>query len=118
MGIIFTLQTIADDFEAKEVDRTCRANARSDSTWRSSMTLEEAAEIVRQRYDDADGCRSCGWKSALYEFGQLEQWIDEEDIAEGRVFFSCQSEDASENGRHKGYYVYLTRASDQSTGDT
>jgi hypothetical protein len=79
------------------------------------VTIEEAAEIVRKKYDDADGCRSCGWKSALYEFGPLEQWIDKDDIDEGRVYFSCQSEDASENGGHKGYYVYLTVAAHQST---
>jgi hypothetical protein len=72
------------------------------------VTIEEAAAIVRQKFNDADGCGSCGWKSALYEHEPLERLIDEHDIAEGRVKFPCFSDDASENGGHRGFWVYFT----------
>lgn len=70
------------------------------------MTTDEAIAIVRQRWDAADGCGSCGWKSCLYEHEPIE--VDEEDIARGYVRFPCLSEDASENGGHRGIRVYFT----------
>ena len=77
------------------------------------MTRQEAAEIVRQKWDDNDGCRSCGWKSALYEFGILEDIIDAEDLANGYVDLPCHS-DAGDGGRHRGARVYFdSRTSDE-----
>ena len=69
------------------------------------MTKSEAAEFVRQYWDAADGCGSCGWKSALYEHEPIE--IDQEDLARGYVRFPCLSDDANENGGHRGIYVYF-----------
>jgi hypothetical protein len=70
------------------------------------MTREEAAQIVRQKWEKNDGCRSCGWKSALYEFEPIEQYIDDSDIAAGFVDLPCQS-DADDGGDHRGARVYL-----------
>lgn len=75
------------------------------------MTIEEAEEIVRRTFDAVDGCGSCGWKSLLYEHEPLD--IDQADIDRGYVRFPCFSEDASENGGHRGIRVYL-RDPDQS----
>lgn len=69
------------------------------------MTPEQAIQIVRKKWDDADGCGSCGWKSCLYEHEPIE--VDEEDIKRGYVRFPCFSEDASENGGHRGIRIYL-----------
>lgn len=76
------------------------------------MTHEEAEEIVRRKFADSDGCGSCGWKSLLYEHEPIE--VDDEDLKNGYVRFPCFSEDASENGGHRGFKVYF---SDQPTGD-
>lgn len=71
------------------------------------MTKEEAIKFVRENWDAADGCRSCGWKSALYEHEPLQFYIDDEDLADGWVEFPCFSEDATTNGRHKGIRIQL-----------
>lgn len=75
------------------------------------MTREEAAAIVRQKWDESDGCGSCGWKSALYEHEPVELSIDQEDLTNGYVRFPCFGEDASENGGHRGIRIYF-----ESTG--
>lgn len=67
------------------------------------MTKEEAVEAIRRNWDAADGCGSCGWKSALYEHEPIE--VDEEDLAQGFKRFPCYSEDASANGGHRGIRV-------------
>jgi hypothetical protein len=74
------------------------------------MTKEEAAQIVRSAWPDTDGCGSCGWRSALYEHEPLEVFITQSEIDEGRVHFPCFSDDASESGGHRGFYVYLRDA--------
>lgn len=68
------------------------------------MTIEEAAEIVRRKWNDNDGCRSCGWKSALYEFEPLTQLIDQSDIDAGFVTLPCHND---EDGGHRGARVYF-----------
>lgn len=77
------------------------------------MTKAEAIEFVRANWDAADGCGSCGWKSALYEHEPIE--VDDEDLAQGYVRFPCFSEDASENGGHRGIRVYFPV---RTSGDT
>lgn len=69
------------------------------------MTPAEAEAVVRKKWDESDGCGSCGWHSALYEHEPLE--IDQADIARGYAWFPCFSEDASENGGHRGIRIYL-----------
>jgi len=69
------------------------------------MTKEEAIQFVRDNWDTADGCGSCGFKSALYEHEPIE--VDAEDLAKGCKWFPCFSEDASENGGHRGIRVYF-----------
>lgn len=69
------------------------------------MTKAEAAEFVRQHWDEADGCGSCGWKSCLYEHEPIE--VDDEDLAQGYVRFPCFSEDTRENGVHRGIRIYF-----------
>lgn len=69
------------------------------------MNIQQAAEIVRAKWDDNDGCRSCGWRSFLYEHEPIE--VDAEDLARGYVTFSCFSEDAIENGGHRGIRIYF-----------
>lgn len=69
------------------------------------MTKAEAEEIVRRKFDDADGCGSCGWKSCLYEHEPLD--IEQENLDRGYVHFPCFSEDASENGGHCGFKIYF-----------
>ena len=70
------------------------------------MNIAEAAEIVRRRWEDNDGCRSCGWKSALYEFGPLEHRITQSDIDRGYIDLPCYSDD--DGGGHRGIRVYFT----------
>lgn len=72
------------------------------------MTEAEAIEIIRRKWDGNDGCRSCGWRSCLYEFGPLEAYVGDAELAQGFVDLPCFSEDASENGGHRGARVYLT----------
>lgn len=67
------------------------------------MTHEEAAEIVRQKWTDNDGCRSCGRHPALYEVEPIE--VDDKDIERGYVNFPCSGDDGSEI--HRGIRVYL-----------
>jgi len=69
------------------------------------MTRDEAIEFVRKHWDAADGCGSCGWKSALYEHEPIE--VSDEDLTQVYVRFPCFSDDASENGGHRGIRVYL-----------
>lgn len=69
------------------------------------MTLEEAAAYVREHWDEADGCASCGFKSLAYEHEPIK--VTEEDLTRGYMRFPCFSEDASENGRHRGIRVYF-----------
>lgn len=70
------------------------------------MTREEAAAIVRAKWEEADGCGSCGWKSALYEHEPIH--VDQSDIDKGYVRFACLSDDASENGGHRGIRIDLS----------
>jgi hypothetical protein len=69
------------------------------------MTKDEAIRLLRENWDAADGCGSCGWKSACYEHEPIE--VDDEDLANGYKRFPCFSDDASENGRHRGFRVYF-----------
>lgn len=69
------------------------------------MTKYKAIEIIRQKWDTADGCGSCGWKSALYEHEPIN--VDNEDINLGYKRFPCFSDDARENGGHRGIRVYF-----------
>lgn len=69
------------------------------------MTKEEAIRHIRENWDSFDGCRSCGWKSALYEHEPLD--VDDEDLVRGYVFVPCISEDANENGGHRGTRIYF-----------
>lgn len=69
------------------------------------MTIEEAEEYIRKHYDEFDGCGSCGWKSALYEHEPLD--IEQREIDQGYVRLPCHSEDASENGGHRGMRIYF-----------
>lgn len=69
------------------------------------MTLEEAADIVRRKWSENDGCRSCGWKSSIGEFGNLIDYIDPEDIERGYVDLPCDS--GTDAGCHRGARVYL-----------
>lgn len=39
------------------------------------MTIDEAIELVRRKWDSEGECRSCGWHAALYEYGPLEAVI-------------------------------------------
>lgn len=70
------------------------------------MTREEAVEIVRRKWADNDGCRSCGWKSCLYEFGDLADYVDDHTIAEGVVVLPCFT-DWGDGGSHRGALVEL-----------
>lgn len=67
------------------------------------MTREEAAEIVRKKCADNDGCRSCGRHPSLYEVEPVE--VDDEDIEHGYVDFPCSGDDGTEI--HRGIRVYL-----------
>lgn len=69
------------------------------------MDIKEASEIVRQKWTDNDGCRSCGFKPAMYEYEPLEHRIDQSDIDRGYVDLPCYSDD--DGGRHRGARVYL-----------
>jgi hypothetical protein len=69
------------------------------------MTKEEAVKFVRENWDAADGCGSCGWKSALYEHEPIEHFVDDDDLTNGYAEFPCFSEDASENGGHRGIRI-------------
>lgn len=69
------------------------------------MTLEEAAEIVRQKWPANDGCRSCGWKSAIEEFGNLANYIELSDIERGYVDIPCDSD--TDSADHRGIRVYF-----------
>lgn len=69
------------------------------------MTRKEAAEIVRLKWNDNDGCRSCGWKSCLYEFGDLEDCIEDSDIEQGYVDLPCHSD--NDGDTHRGARVYF-----------
>ncbi len=69
------------------------------------MTLEEAVKYVRENWDAADGCGSCGFKSLAYEHEPIE--VAESDLAQGYVRFPCFSEDASQNGGHRGIRIHF-----------
>lgn len=70
------------------------------------MTIEEAAAIVRQKWPDNDGCRSCGWKSSLADFGNLLDYIELADVERGYVDLPCDRD--PESSGHRGARVYLT----------
>jgi len=80
------------------------------------MTKDEAAAIIRKKWDDGDGCRSCGWRSALYEREPLEDFIDDEDLKNGFVDLVCLSDD-DEDGRHRGERFWFTNESGESHAD-
>lgn len=69
------------------------------------MTLEEAAKVLRQKWPDNDGCRSCGWKPSLEDFGNLCNYIELADIERGYVDLPCDS--GPDSGDHRGARVYL-----------
>lgn len=78
------------------------------------MTIEEAAEIVRQRWGDCGGCRSCGMHPALYEVEPVEDWVTQEDIAAGFADYPCSGEYGDEI--HRGIRVILRPAPDADSG--
>jgi hypothetical protein len=77
-----------------------------DSSGVHAMTRHKAAEIVRRKWDENDGCRSCGWKSCLYEFGDILDHIDEQSIKDGFVTLPCFT-DWGDGHEHRGARVYL-----------
>lgn len=70
------------------------------------MTQEEAIEIIKRKWDDNDGCQSCGWRSCLYEFGDLRDHVDAEALAQGFVVLPCHT-DWGDGDTHRGAYVYF-----------
>lgn len=70
------------------------------------MTREEAEALVRQRFKDVDGCGSCGFKSLLYEHEPIE--VDDEDLANGYVWFPCFSDENAESSDHRGFRIYFS----------
>lgn len=72
------------------------------------MTIEEAEEFIRKNWDDFDGCGSCSYKSAYQEHEPFE--LEQKEVDSGVVHFPCFSEDASENGGHRGIKIYLRDA--------
>jgi len=81
------------------------------------MTVDEAIEIIRRKWPDNDGCRSCGWKSALYEFEPLEHRIDAEDLMQGYVDLPCHSDYGDDESSHRGARVYFRDPDQSSAGD-
>lgn len=72
------------------------------------MTHEEAAEIVRRKWEDNDGCRSCGGKYYFSsDFEPLEDYIDDEDLKRGYVNFPCSGDDGTEI--HRGIRIYFPK---------
>jgi hypothetical protein len=69
------------------------------------VTIDEAVKIVRQRWEDNDGCRSCSRKPLLLDFEPVEDCIDEEDLKRGYVNFPCSGDDGTDV--HRGIRVYI-----------
>lgn len=69
------------------------------------MTIEEAIELVRRKWNDQGACASCGWHAALEEYGDLRQAIDI-DEARHRVELSCLSDDEDAYS-HRGVRIYF-----------
>lgn len=67
------------------------------------MTKKEAIKFVRENWDAADGCRTCGRHPALYEVEPIE--VDDEDLENGYVDFPCSGDDGTEV--HRGIRIYF-----------
>lgn len=74
------------------------------------MTRAEAAEIVRTKWADNDGCRSCGGKYySLRDIEPIEESIDDKDLGNGYVDFPCSGDDGTEIHRGTRIYFQVTR---------
>lgn len=77
------------------------------------MTLDEAIELVKRKWDDCDGCASCGHHACLYEYGDLADaiCIDEE---KRRVELPCLSDDEYAC-HHRGVRIAFDVTTDQQS---
>lgn len=57
------------------------------------MTIEEAAQIIRKKWEMFGECDDCGWHASINEYEPLEEYLDQEDIEDGVVRLACHSKD-------------------------
>lgn len=80
-----------------------------------TMTREQAAVIIRAKWPLSDGCRTCTWKPMVEDFEPLENYIDETDLAEGRVTLVCMNESENDD-MHRGIRFELTEPTEREPG--
>lgn len=75
----------------------------------TTPTKEQAIAYIESVWGQLSGCSSCGWHGLPYEYGPLDQYIDDDDLKRGSVHFYCLSKD-EDGSDHRGMDVYLPAA--------
>lgn len=70
------------------------------------MTIDEAMDLIRRRWDAEGACQSCGWHAALDEYGDLRDAFDI-NRHKRRLELSCLSKDTDDAWSHRGVRIYF-----------
>ena len=76
------------------------------------MTLEQAAQIVRDKWPNYGECDDCGWHASVNEYEPLEEYLEQEEVDSGIVTLGCQSKDVRAITGHDCLGVVTIRLAD------
>lgn len=70
--------------------------------------INDARELLKQKWDSEGQCGSCGWHAALYEHDVEDYEIAEALDGDGEIHLTCQNDDVGEERfNHRGVKIVL-----------